>query len=105
MVEQLNTMRFNAAVPAGAGLRQVNGTVSDLVSQTMNIQGDTVASAITAEQSQTTTLQAVDQRLNEEYGVDVDSEMARLMELQSAYAANARVISVVQELLDTLMQI
>ena len=41
----------------------------------------------------------------EEYGVDVDEEMARLMELQAAYAANARVITIVQELLDTLMAI
>mgnify|MGYP001170121514 CR=1 FL=1 len=38
-----------------------------------------------------------------EYAVNVDEEMARLMELQNAYAANARVLSVVQELLDALM--
>jgi flagellar hook-associated protein 1 len=36
--------------------------------------------------------------------VDINEEVARLMELQNAYAANARVASVVQELLDTLMQ-
>ena len=35
-----------------------------------------------------------------EYGVNVDEEMARLMELQNAYAANARVISVVQDLMN-----
>jgi flagellar hook-associated protein 1 FlgK len=105
MLNQLNTMRFNAPVQAGASLRQVNGTVSDLVSQTMNIQGDVIASAITAEESQLTTLEAIDQRMSEEYGVDVDEEMARLTELQAAYAANARVISIVQELLDTLMAI
>lgn len=105
MLDQLNTMRFNAPVQPGASLRQINGTVGDLVSQTMNIQGDTVASALTAEQSQVTTLEAIDQRMSEEYGVDVDTEMARLMELQAAYAANARVITIVQELLDTLMQI
>ena len=105
MLNQLNTMRFNAPVQSGASLRQVNGTVSDLVSQTMNIQGDVVASAISAEESQLTTLEAIDQRMSEEYGVDVDEEMARLTELQAAYAANARVISIVQELLDTLMAI
>lgn len=36
-------------------------------------------------------------------GVDVDEEMARLMELQNAFAANARVMSVAQELIDDLM--
>jgi flagellar hook-associated protein 1 FlgK len=71
----------------------------------MNMQGDTVANALGAQESQMMTLDAVDQRMAEEYGVDVDEEMARLMELQAAYAANARVISIVQELLDTLMQI
>ena len=54
LLDQLNTMRFNAPVQTGAGLRQVNGTVSDLISQTMNIQGDVVASALTAEESQVT---------------------------------------------------
>ena len=43
--------------------------------------------------------------MQSEYGVDVDEEMARLMELQNAYAANARVVSIVQDLLDTLMAI
>ena len=105
MLDQLNTMRFNAPVTPGSTLRQINGTVGDLVSQTMNIQGDVVASAITAEQSQVATLEAVDQRMAEEYSVDVDEEMARLTELQAAYAANARVITIVQELLDTLMAI
>ena len=33
------------------------------------------------------------------------TEMARLMELQNAYAANARVISVVQDLLNRLMEL
>ena len=44
-------------------------------------------------------------RLESEDGVNVDEEMARLMELQNAYAANSRVISVVQELLQRLMDI
>jgi flagellar hook-associated protein 1 FlgK len=43
--------------------------------------------------------------MDAEYGVDIDEEMARLMELQNAFAANARVVSIVQELLDMLMQI
>ena len=38
-----------------------------------------------------------------EYGVNLDEEMARLMELQNAYSANARVVSVVKELLDALL--
>ena len=43
--------------------------------------------------------------MDSEYGVNVDEEMARLMELQNAYAANARIISVVQDLMNKLMQL
>jgi flagellar hook-associated protein 1 FlgK len=105
LLDQLGSMRFNAPVQTGSGVRQLNGTVTDLVAQTMNLQGDIAASALTAEQSQATVLETLDQRMAEEYGVDVDAEMARLMELQAAYAANARVITIVQELLDTLLAI
>ncbi len=55
--------------------------------------------------TQELTLDALNQRLDAEYGVDVDEEMARLMELQNAFAANARVMSVVQELMDAVMQL
>jgi flagellar hook-associated protein 1 FlgK len=35
--------------------------------------------------------------------VNVDAEMANLLNLQNAYAANARVMSTVKEMLETLM--
>lgn len=104
-VEQLNTMRFSTPGSSVTGQRQMSGTVTDLVSQTMNMQGETVAVALSAQDQEVMTLEAVDQRMAEEYGVDVDEEMARLMELQASYAANARVITIVQELLDTLLAI
>ena len=37
-------------------------------------------------------METLGDRLDDEYGVDIDEEMARLMELQNAYAANARVL-------------
>ena len=43
--------------------------------------------------------------MHAEYGVNVDEEMARLMQLQNAYSASARVVSVVQELIDSLMDL
>jgi flagellar hook-associated protein 1 FlgK len=48
-----------------------------------------------------TTLQ---QRFNDSAGVNVDQEMGNLLTLQNSYAANARVLSAVKDLLDTLMQ-
>jgi flagellar hook-associated protein 1 FlgK len=80
------------------------GTVGDLVMQVMNRQGEIAALANDGRDTQNLAMEALSQRLEAEYGVDVDAEMARLMELQTAYAANARVLSAVQALLDTLLR-
>ncbi len=38
-------------------------------------------------------------------GVNIDSEMANLIALQNSYAANAHVMSVVQTMMTSLMQV
>ena len=43
-------------------------------------------------------------RFNDTASVNIDQEMARLIQLQSAYAANARVLQVAQEMLDALLR-
>jgi CspA family cold shock protein len=50
-------------------------------------------------------LNAIQSRFAEQSGVSVDQEMSDLVELQNAYAANARVISAVKELMDVLLRI
>ena len=105
--EQLESMQFAMAQGASdqhAAFR-ISGNVSDLIAQTINYQGNSAASAINDAESQELTMETLTQRMDSEYGVDVDEEMARLMELQNAFAANGRVISVVQELLNQLLQI
>jgi flagellar hook-associated protein 1 FlgK len=42
--------------------------------------------------------------MTSEYGVDINSEMARLVQLQAAYSANARIVTVAQNLVDALLQ-
>jgi flagellar hook-associated protein 1 FlgK len=44
-------------------------------------------------------------RQNEISAVNIDEEIAQLTQLQSSYAANARVLTVAQELIDILLQI
>lgn len=106
LLENLETLRFagapgNVAQSAGARLA---GTVSDLIGQSINTVGNMASSALSDSQTQELTLDALGTRLESEYGVDVDEEMARLMELQNAFAANARVMSVAQDLIDDLMR-
>ena len=106
LMENLGSMRFAGSlgtVGQSASFR-LAGTVSDFISQAINFQGNAAASAISDSDTQELTLDALGQRLEGEYGVDIDEEMARLMELQNAFSANARVMSVAQELIDSLMQ-
>ena len=44
------------------------------------------------------------QRFNDAAGVNIDQEMANLLNLQNSYAANARVLSAVKDMIDTLLQ-
>lgn len=107
IVANLDNMRF-AGAGGSSGTNasfRLGGSVADIISQTINFQGNAAAAAISDGKTQEMTLDALTQRLDSEYGVDVDEEMARLMELQNAFAANARVMSVVQELMDALMKL
>lgn len=106
IAEQFNNMRFgsNSQVGAKNGGFRLSGSLSDMVSQVMEYQGSSIQTALSASETNSQTLDAITSRMEESYGVDINEEVARLMELQNAYAANARVASVVQELLDTLMQ-
>jgi flagellar hook-associated protein 1 FlgK len=106
LLSQLQNATFASAQtgPVSSGTFRLGGTVNDLIAQTMNRTGAISAMAISEGEAQLQTLESIDLRLQDEYGVNVDEEMARLIELQNAYAANSRVISTVQELLNRLME-
>jgi flagellar hook-associated protein 1 FlgK len=107
LLDQLRGMSFGTAMTnlSDPGSFRLGGSVSDLISQTMNYVGNAAARAISADDTQQLTMDALTQRMDTEYGVNVDEEMARLMELQNSYAANSRIISVVQDLMNKLMQL
>ena len=107
LMNNLENLRFAGGI-GSTGLNasfRLSGTVSDFISQTINYQGNAAQAAISDNDTQSMTLDALGQRLESEYGVDVDEEMARLMELQNAFSANTRVIQVAQELMKALMEI
>lgn len=106
LLDRLDNLRFASFDQDGRGASyRLSGTVSDYITQTINHQGNVASNAMSDADSQELTMQTLTDRMDSEYAVDVDEEMARLMELQNAYAANARVLSSIQELLDQLLQI
>ena len=65
------------------------------------MQGEAASNASSLAEGQDVVVNALQQRINEASGVNVDQEMANLIALQTAYGANARVMSAVKEMLDT----
>ena len=48
---------------------------------------------------------ALQQRIHKESGVNIDEEMALLLELQNAYASTARVVTAIKEMTELLLNI
>ena len=48
---------------------------------------------------------ALQERFQDDTAVDINKEMAQLIELQNSFAANARIVQVVDELFDVLLAI
>lgn len=104
--DRLDTVRFTATAQTStaSGSFRLSGTVGDMVNQAVSYQGSSAAAATADTETRSMTMEALSQRMDDAYGVDIDEEMARLLELQNAFAANARVVSTVQQLIDTLLQ-
>ena len=56
-------------------------------------------------QGQDVVVNTLQQKFNSTSGVNIDAEMSSLIALQNTYAANAHVMSVVQTMMQTLMQV
>lgn len=106
VINQLETMNFvsGTSPQANSGRFQLAGNLGEVISQIVGFQGASINAALTKRDDRQLTLDTIIDQMESDYGVNVDEEMARLLELQNAYAANARVVSVVKELLDTLFQ-
>lgn len=80
-------------------------TVSDYVQRVVSSTGQVVETAQRLDEGQQVALASIQSRFQDKAKVNVDQEMSNLIELQSAYAANARIISTVKEMMDILMRV
>jgi flagellar hook-associated protein 1 FlgK len=86
-----------------SGLRSAR-SLGDYANQLVATQTAARAEAEEAGKASGDLLSALEGRFAERSGVDVDKELAAMITLQNAYAANARLISAVQSMYDTLFQ-
>lgn len=84
------------------GLSLTNVSYKGLMSGIIGISSTNAKVVSDAAKLNADTLQMTEQRYRQDTGVNLDEELANLQLLQNAYAASARMISVIQTLFDTL---
>jgi flagellar hook-associated protein 1 FlgK len=89
---------------ASGGFTPATRSLADLSAETLSLAGLNRINAETA-LSQSTNLHTVLTTSELAGGVDTDDELQRLLKIEQAYAANARVISVAEQLMDELLRI
>jgi flagellar hook-associated protein 1 FlgK len=96
---------FSPATGIGGSAAPFNGTLSAFIGQVVGFQGQAANAATNLKDGQDIVVNALQQRFTEKSGVSIDLEMSRLLTLQNAYGANARVMTTVKEMFDTLLRI
>lgn len=98
-------LTFSPTTGIGTAQAPYSGTLADYMSQIVSQQSQAANAATSLQQGQDTVLSALQQRFNTQSGVNIDTEMSNLIALQNAYGANARVMSTIQQLMSTLLQV
>lgn len=106
---------YNALTSAGRTFSSSSGiggvdapyaaSVSGFTQGIVAAQGGAAASAQDMAEGQGIALATAQARFASDAGVNIDEEMSKLIELQTAYTANARVLTAAREMLDTLLRI
>jgi flagellar hook-associated protein 1 len=106
ILDQLNNAQLTFSPQGGSGGQSApfTGTLADYMSQVASQQAQAASAAINLQQGQDVVVNALQQRLSSTSGVNIDQEMSNLITLQNTYGANARVMTTIQQMMTTLMQ-
>jgi flagellar hook-associated protein 1 len=107
MLNQMTSasLTYSPTTGIGSASAPYTATLTDYMSQVISQQSQAATAATNLQQGQDTVVSALQQRLNNESGVNIDTEMSNLIALQNAYGANARVMTTIQQLMATLLQV
>ncbi|WP_321339373.1 flagellar hook-associated protein FlgK [Breoghania sp.] len=94
---------FDSKAGIGSDTAPFNGTVVDYLSEMVSRQSAKSSNLESASAGQEVVTNNLKNRLDDSSAVNMDEELARLIQLQNAYTSNARVMTVVRELFDVLM--
>jgi flagellar hook-associated protein 1 FlgK len=106
LFSQLTTGTFNYSPQTGLGsaAQPFNGTISNYLQQFISQQGNASTQATQLQQGQDVVVSTLQQKFDSTSAVNIDTEMANLIQVQNTYAANAHIMSVVQSMMQSLLQ-
>ena len=96
---------FSPQTGIGSTGAPFKGTLLNFAQQFISAQGEAASSAQQVADGQDVVLATLQKKLDSSSGVNIDEEMAHLLALQNAYAANARVMSTVKDMFTALLQV
>jgi len=99
------TFTYSPQTGLGSTATPLKGTLSSFMQQFLSLQSNAATSATQLQQGQDVVVNALQQKFKSSSGVNIDTEMANLIALQNNYAANAHVMSAVQSMMTSLMQV
>ncbi|MFZ5689917.1 MAG: flagellar hook-associated protein FlgK [Pseudomonadota bacterium] len=99
------SITFPPKTGIGSAATPFSGSLSSFMRQVIGVQGENAENAANLATGQQVVVNALKARVSDASAVNVDVEMANLLTLQSAYGANARVLSVVKDMMERLMNI
>ena len=99
------TSYYDPSSGIGSTSTPFRGSVIDFVNQTVAYQGNQAEDAATYADSKEALTTNLAIRYEESYAVDLDAELAFMVQLENAYAANARVMQTIKELFEELLNI
>jgi flagellar hook-associated protein 1 FlgK len=106
MLTQLTsgTYRYSPQTGIGTTGAPFTGTLVNFAKQFISQQGEAATAAKQLSDGQSVVLNTLQKKVTDSSGVNIDDEMAHLLALQNAYSANARVMSSIKQMYDTLIQ-
>jgi flagellar hook-associated protein 1 FlgK len=107
LLDRLTGGVLDFAPQAGIGTASApfSGSLQSYMRQMISQQGEAASTAESLRQGQDVVVKSLQQRYADNSNVSIDEEMAQLLKLQTAYGANARVLSAVRDMIDQLLKL
>jgi flagellar hook-associated protein 1 len=98
------TFSYSPSTGLGSAAQPFKGPLTSYLQQSISQQGNAATVATQLQQGQSVVVSTLQQKFDSTSSVNIDTEMANLIQVQNTYAANAHIMSVVQSMMQSLLQ-